>query len=123
MNHQDHCHIYCYVCVYLCMYVCVLFQTSDISVFETNIRFIGGLLSCFALTGDVIFKERAQQIADKLLPAFQTPTGIPNALVNLKTGVSSSSFTHIHTIASITHTHTYPMRTNYHNSQVNMIDH
>lgn len=64
--------------------------TSDISVFETNIRFIGGLLSCFALTGDVIFKERAQQIADKLLPAFQTPTGIPNALVNLKTGFSKN---------------------------------
>lgn len=65
-----------------------MIQVSDISVFETNIRFIGGLLSCFALTGDVIFKEKAQQIADKLLPAFQTPTGIPNALVNLKTGVS-----------------------------------
>ncbi|GLV45294.1 alpha-Mannosidase class I a [Carabus blaptoides fortunei] len=65
-------------------------MTSDISVFETNIRFIGGLLSCFALTGDVIFKERAQQIADKLLPAFQTPTGIPNALVNLKTGFSKN---------------------------------
>lgn len=35
-----------------------------------------------------MFKEKAQYVADKLLPAFQTPTGIPNALVNLKTGVS-----------------------------------
>lgn len=60
---------------------------SDVSVFETNIRFVGGLLACFALTGDVLFKEKAQQIADKLLPAFQTQTGIPNALVNFKTGV------------------------------------
>lgn len=65
------------------------FQVSDVSVFETNIRFIGGLLTCFALTGDVVFRDKAQQIADKLLPAFQTPTGIPNALVNLKTGVSN----------------------------------
>lgn len=67
-----------------------MFQTSEVSVFETNIRFVGGLLACFALTGDVLFKDRAQQIADKLLPAFQTPTGIPHALVNFKTGVSFS---------------------------------
>lgn len=57
-------------------------------MFETNIRYVGGLLSCYAFTGDPMFKEKAQYVADKLLPAFQTPTGIPNALVNLKTGVS-----------------------------------
>ncbi|XP_060525128.1 mannosyl-oligosaccharide 1,2-alpha-mannosidase IA isoform X1 [Cylas formicarius] len=62
--------------------------SADVSVFEVNIRFVAGLLSCFALTGDTIFRDKAQQIADKLLPAFNTPTGIPNALVNFKTGVS-----------------------------------
>lgn len=66
----------------------MLLQTSDISVFEANIRFLGGFLACFALTGDVMFREKAQQIAEKLLPAFKTPTGIPHALVNMKTGVS-----------------------------------
>lgn len=65
-------------------------MTSDVSVFEVNIRFVGGLLSCFALTGDVVFRDKAQQIADKLLPAFDTPTGIPNALVNFKTGLSKN---------------------------------
>lgn len=35
-----------------------------------------------------MYKEKAQHVADKLLPAFQTPTGIPNALVNVRTGVS-----------------------------------
>lgn len=65
------------------------FQTSDVSVFEVNIRFVGGLLSCYALTGDVVFRDKAQQIADKLLSAFDTPTGIPHALVNFKTGVST----------------------------------
>lgn len=59
------------------------------SVFETNIRFVGGLLTCYSLTGDVMFRDKAEHIAEKLLPAFQTPTGIPNALVNLKTGVST----------------------------------
>ncbi|KAK7790855.1 hypothetical protein R5R35_010728 [Gryllus longicercus] len=62
----------------------------DLSVFETNIRFVGGLLACFALTGDVMFRDKAAQIAEKLLPAFQTQTGIPNALVNLKTGASKN---------------------------------
>uniref|UniRef100_A0A1L8DR25 alpha-1,2-Mannosidase n=1 Tax=Nyssomyia neivai TaxID=330878 RepID=A0A1L8DR25_9DIPT len=62
----------------------------DISVFETNIRFVGGLLSCYALTGDPLFKDKAVYVADKLLPAFQTPTGIPLALVNLKTGMSKN---------------------------------
>ncbi|KAG0432319.1 hypothetical protein HPB47_020964 [Ixodes persulcatus] len=63
---------------------------SDISVFETNIRFVGGLLSCYALTGDVVFKEKADQIAQALLPAFNTPKGIPHALINVKTKESKN---------------------------------
>ncbi|KAL1490813.1 hypothetical protein ABEB36_013445 [Hypothenemus hampei] len=63
---------------------------ADVSVFEVNIRFVGGMLTCYALTGDVTFRDKAQQIADKLLPAFNTPTGIPNALVNFKTGASKN---------------------------------
>lgn len=64
--------------------------SSDISVFETNIRFIGGLLSCYALTGDDMFKNKAEEIARLLLPAFNTPKGIPHALINIKTGVSKN---------------------------------
>ncbi|XP_070508173.1 mannosyl-oligosaccharide alpha-1,2-mannosidase IA isoform X1 [Chironomus tepperi] len=64
--------------------------SADISVFETNIRFVGGLLAAYALTGDPIFKEKAQYVADKLLPAFQTPTGIPFALINFRTGSSKN---------------------------------
>lgn len=53
-----------------------------------NIRFIGGFLTCYAMTGDTMFRDKAEYIAKKLLPAFQTPTGIPYSLVNLKSGVS-----------------------------------
>lgn len=60
------------------------------SVFETNIRFVGGLLTSFALTGDVMFRDKAEHTAQKLLPAFQTQTGIPYALINTKTGVSGT---------------------------------
>lgn len=65
-------------------------QKIDISVFETNIRFIGGFLTCYAMTGDTIFRDKAEYVAKKLLPAFQTPTGIPYSLVNLKSGVSTN---------------------------------
>jgi hypothetical protein len=50
-------------------------QTGDVSVFETNIRYVGGLLTAYSFTGDEIFKEKAAHIADRLLPAFNTPSG------------------------------------------------
>ncbi|XP_053561738.1 mannosyl-oligosaccharide 1,2-alpha-mannosidase IB [Bombina bombina] len=60
---------------------------SEVSVFEVNIRFIGGLLAAFYLSGQEVFKYKAVMLAEKLLPAFNTPTGIPWAMVNLKSGV------------------------------------
>ncbi|KAI1712093.1 glycosyl hydrolase family 47 domain-containing protein [Ditylenchus destructor] len=59
---------------------------TDLSVFETNIRYVGGLLSAYALSSDQVFLEKAKYVADLLLPAFNTPTGIPLALVNTRTG-------------------------------------
>ncbi|XP_066932693.1 mannosyl-oligosaccharide 1,2-alpha-mannosidase IA-like [Clytia hemisphaerica] len=59
---------------------------TQVSLFEMNIRFVGGLLSAFALTKDEVFKIKAKELADKLLPAFKTPTGVPWALVNLNSG-------------------------------------
>uniref|UniRef100_A0A4W4F5J2 alpha-1,2-Mannosidase n=1 Tax=Electrophorus electricus TaxID=8005 RepID=A0A4W4F5J2_ELEEL len=60
---------------------------AEVSVFEVNIRFIGGLLAAYYLSGQEVFKAKAVQLAEKLLPAFNTPTGIPWAMVNLKSGV------------------------------------
>lgn len=74
--------------IILWFYLHFHFQNAELSVFETNIRFVGGFLTMYALTGDSLYKEKAQLVADKLLPAFETPTGIPNALVNIHTGVS-----------------------------------
>ena len=67
---------------------CHKFQSGDISVFETNIRYVGGLLSAYALTGDDMFRDKALHVAQKLTPAFKSPTGIPFALINMRTGVS-----------------------------------
>lgn len=64
-----------------------LHQTAPISVFETNIRYVGGLLAAYALTKDELFKNKAQYVANKLLPAFNTSTGIPRTYVNFETGI------------------------------------
>ena len=61
------------------------------SAFEINIRFVGGLLSLYTLTQDKAFLAKAEDIAKLLLPIFDTPTGIPLALVNPKTFVSLPS--------------------------------
>uniref|UniRef100_A0A8C4ZXD3 alpha-1,2-Mannosidase n=1 Tax=Gadus morhua TaxID=8049 RepID=A0A8C4ZXD3_GADMO len=65
----------------------VVSRNAEVSVFEVNIRFIGGLLAAYYLSGQEVFKLKAVQLAEKLLPAFNTPTGIPWAMVNLKSGV------------------------------------
>lgn len=45
---------------------------KDVNVFETTIRIIGGLLAAYEMRGTPIFLERAQQVADALIPAFDT---------------------------------------------------
>lgn len=62
-------------------------MNAEISVFEVNIRFVGGLLSAYYLSGKEVFRRKAIELGEKLLPAFRTPTGIPWALLNLKSGV------------------------------------
>ena len=48
-----------------------------VSVFEAMIRFVGGLLSAFALTDDRLYLDKAVDLCTRLLPAFNTQTGIP----------------------------------------------
>jgi len=82
----------------------------NVSVFESNIRVLGGLISAHILAGTHIPKhlfnegenskivppewpckgkllDLAVEIADKLLPAFDTKTKMPYGTVNLKNGV------------------------------------
>lgn len=71
----------------------------NVSVFETNIRVIGGLLSAHLLSRKAGVKlepgwpcngpllRLAEDMAKRLLAAFDTPTGMPYGTVNLKYGV------------------------------------
>lgn len=65
-------------------------KNIELSVFETNIRYLGGLLSIYSLTKDPMFLEKAKQCADRLLPAFDSPSGIPYSNINLKSGYASN---------------------------------
>ncbi|XP_036303696.1 mannosyl-oligosaccharide 1,2-alpha-mannosidase IC isoform X2 [Pipistrellus kuhlii] len=64
--------------------------SGEASLFEVNIRYIGGLLSAFYLTGEEVFRMKAIKLGEKLLPAFNTPTGIPKGVVNFKSGSNRS---------------------------------
>jgi len=61
---------------------------KDISVqnFEITIRLLGGLLSSYELTGDKRLLNLAEDLGNRLLPVFDSPTGLPYRFVNLKTG-------------------------------------
>jgi mannosidase alpha-like ER degradation enhancer 2 len=54
--------------------------------FEITIRLLGGLLSSYQLTGDKRLLNLAEDLGNRLLPAFDSPTGMPYRFVNLKTG-------------------------------------
>nr|CAB3240843.1 ER degradation-enhancing alpha-mannosidase-like protein 2 [Phallusia mammillata] len=74
-------------------------QNINASVFETNIRVVGGLLSAHLLApkaGMEVDPEwpckgplltLAVDLAKKILPAFDTQTGMPYGTINLKYGV------------------------------------
>lgn len=58
---------------------------NEVQVFEVTIRILGGLLSAYELDGDPRFLTLAKDIADRMMPAFNTPTGMPYRYVHLQT--------------------------------------
>ncbi|KAI5645144.1 glycosyl hydrolase family 47 domain-containing protein [Phthorimaea operculella] len=71
----------------------------NVSVFETNIRIIGGLLSAHLLSHKTGMKlepgwpcngpllRLAEDVAKRLIAAFDTTTGMPYGTINLRSGV------------------------------------
>lgn len=43
---------------------------QEISLFETNIRVVGGLVAAFDLSGDRLFLSKAVELVDLMLPAM-----------------------------------------------------
>ncbi|KAI8561202.1 hypothetical protein RHMOL_Rhmol04G0319700 [Rhododendron molle] len=74
---------------------------KTVSVFETTIRILGGLLSAHLIASDYSTGMKipsyddellhlSEDLARRLLPAFDTPTGIPFGSVNLLHGVDEN---------------------------------
>lgn len=61
--------------------------------FEITIRFMGGLISSYELTGDKRLLDKAEDLEKRLLKAYTSPTGMPWVMVNLKTGAVMDSLT------------------------------
>ncbi|VDK49375.1 unnamed protein product, partial [Taenia asiatica] len=88
-------------------------RNVNISVFETNIRVVGGLLAAHLLAeragmdlepgwpchGRLL--ALAERFASKLLPAFNTPTGMPYGTVNLALGGVPPNETPVTCVATV----------------------
>ncbi|KAL9106707.1 MAG: hypothetical protein Q9227_008276 [Pyrenula ochraceoflavens] len=87
-----------------------LHYTADheVNTFETTIRMLGGLLSAHYISttyptlapqtdddigqsGEDLYIEIATDLADRILGAFDTPSGVPVSSINLNTSVGASS--------------------------------
>ncbi|KAF8717523.1 hypothetical protein AX14_012169 [Amanita brunnescens Koide BX004] len=67
-------------------------QTQFAPFFETVIRYLGGLLSAYALSGEPILLMRADDLGRMLLPAFNTTSGLPMFAVNTVSGRTNSGW-------------------------------
>lgn len=55
----------------------------DVNLFEVTIRVLGGLLSIYHLSGDEIYMTKALELGKRLMPSFDSTSGIPYSDVNL----------------------------------------
>lgn len=61
-------------------------QDIFVKNFEITIRMLGGLLSSYELSKDKRLLALAEDLGNRLLPVFNSPTGMPYVNVNLRTG-------------------------------------
>ena len=59
-------------------------QSGLLNAFEVTIRVLGGLLSAYYLSLDPLFLDKAVDLADRIMPIFETPSGIPISFIDLK---------------------------------------
>ena len=58
----------------------------DASFFEMTIRYLGGLLSIHQLSGERMYLLKAEELGERLALAFDSPSGVPYSIVNLRSG-------------------------------------
>ena len=63
----------------------------EVQSFEITIRLLGGLLTIYEMDGDPKFLELAKDLGTRLLPVFNSATGMPYRYVHLQTGAIRDS--------------------------------
>ncbi|KAK3081114.1 hypothetical protein LTS18_010094 [Coniosporium uncinatum] len=66
------------------------FSTStleEINVFETTIRYLGGLMAAYDLSGDLTLLYKSRELGDMLYKAFDTPNRMPVLRWDLKAAI------------------------------------
>ena len=58
-------------------------HVGGVSVFETTIRSLGGLLSAYDWSGDKVFLDQAKDLGERLFHAFDSGSGFPSKTINL----------------------------------------
>jgi mannosidase alpha-like ER degradation enhancer 1/mannosidase alpha-like ER degradation enhancer 2 len=71
-----------------------------VKTFEVNIRIMGGLLAMYEYTRDPKILAKAVDFGDRMLKAFDSPTGMPYYWFNLKTGETKGAKINIAEAAS-----------------------
>ncbi|HEY4612525.1 MAG TPA: glycoside hydrolase family 47 protein [Bacteroidota bacterium] len=66
-------------------------KNIEVQAFEIIIRVLGGLLSAYQLDGDPRFLALAKDLGDRLMPIYDSPTGLPFRYVHLQTGAIRDS--------------------------------
>ncbi|OCF71491.1 mannosyl-oligosaccharide 1,2-alpha-mannosidase [Kwoniella mangroviensis CBS 8886] len=66
-------------------------------VFETGIRYLGGLLGAYDLSGDKLLVERAEDLANVLGKAFDTVSGLPAGRID--PGLPEGEMIHLSTVS------------------------
>nr|XP_019013884.1 mannosyl-oligosaccharide 1,2-alpha-mannosidase [Kwoniella pini CBS 10737]OCF52665.1 mannosyl-oligosaccharide 1,2-alpha-mannosidase [Kwoniella pini CBS 10737] len=68
-----------------------------LAVFETGIRYLGGLIGAYDLSGDDLLIERAEDLANVLGKAFNTVSGLPAG--RMDPGIPSNELIHLSTVS------------------------
>ena len=71
-----------------------------VKTYEIYQRVLGGLLYMYSVTHDARVLAKARDMADRLLPAFASPTGMPYYFVNLHTGATKGARVNVAEAAS-----------------------
>ncbi|XP_048004530.1 endoplasmic reticulum mannosyl-oligosaccharide 1,2-alpha-mannosidase isoform X1 [Leguminivora glycinivorella] len=81
----------------------VFTRNKDVNFFEVTIRVLGGLLTNYHYTQDDMFLKKAEELGDRLMAAFNSPSGIPYSDVNLGARTAHApEWSHYSTTAEVT---------------------